>query len=461
MEHDIALEKNLNILDVSSDLSNKSFLISPQNQKVLFQLTYEIEGIYQHIMRKDRRDKLKNLLRYDSNLKQGRYTVKKPIGRGSFGSVVQAVDNILGIQVAIKIVKPKYGWTIQTNNELANLKKVNQMETDNLYFVKMLDYFEENGYLCIVLELLEKTLYHFLLETKGMSLQDVEAIALQLFKALKALHNLNIVHCDLKPENIMIQGQGKKDIKIVDFGSSCIAGNSVYKFVQSRYYRSPEVALRIEYGMPIDVWSAGCIIAELYIGRPLFESRSETLQMSKTVSILGPLPRSMLEKSQYFNKYFNLTRFELSRANPLKNYILQTKPYLPESVGNLDKFIDLLGKCLTYDPASRITADEALNHPFITVNSHKSLDKSLSMPWPTKMFLSFKSIPKSKPYMKIIRSNSIFHDGSQNFKLSTAVSRNSRVTCTDEDLAHAERPGSYVHSKPDIIPQKSNSTPKY
>jgi dual specificity tyrosine-phosphorylation-regulated kinase 1 len=279
MEHDIALEKNCNILDVSSDLSNKSFLISPQNQKVLFQLTYEIEGIYQHIMRKDRRDKLKNLLRYDSNLKQGRYTVKKLIGRGSFGSVVQAVDNISGTLVAIKIVKPKYGWTIQTNNELANLTKVNQMETDNLFFVKMLDFFEENGYLCIVLELLEKTLYHFLIETKGMSLQDVEAIALQLFKALKALHSLKIVHCDLKPENIMIQGQGKKDIKVVDFGSSCIAGNSIYKFVQSRYYRSPEVALRIEYGMPIDVWSAGCIIAEMYIGRPLFESRSETLQM--------------------------------------------------------------------------------------------------------------------------------------------------------------------------------------
>ena len=253
MDNENSIEKNCKSLDVSSDLSNKSFLISPQNQKLLRLTTFDIQGIYEHINRKFRRETLKNLIKNESLLKQGRYTVKKLIGKGSFGNVVEAYDNFLCIKVAIKIIKLKPGITIYTNNEVLNLKKINQAEQENRYFVKMLDYFEQDGYLCIVLELLYKTLYEFHVGIKGINLQEIVLYAQQLFKALQALHNLNIVHCDLKPENIMLQGKDRKDIKIVDLGSSCESGKSVYKFVQSRFYRSLEVTLGLSYGLAIDI----------------------------------------------------------------------------------------------------------------------------------------------------------------------------------------------------------------
>jgi serine/threonine protein kinase len=88
--------------------------------------------------------------------------------------------------------------------------------------------------------------------------------------SLLSLPNVSIIHCDLKPENIMIREVGKSGIKIIDFGSSCMAGQSMYKYIQSRYYRAPEVLLELPYGTPIDIWSAGCILAELYTGSPLF-----------------------------------------------------------------------------------------------------------------------------------------------------------------------------------------------
>jgi serine/threonine protein kinase len=277
--NEISIEKALKSLEVSSDLSNKSFLISPQSQKVLRMTTFDIKGIYEHITRKHRREKLRSLIRTEALLKKGRYLVTKLIGKGSFGSVIEAYDTINNTKVAIKIIKLKPGVTINTNNEIVNLKKINSLDFDSTYIVKMLDYFEEEGYLCIALELLHKTLYRFLLEIKGMSLQDTAVYGYQLFKALQFLQNQNIIHCDLKPENIMFRTHDKKFIKIVDFGSSCEVGNNIYKFVQSRFYRSPEVTLRLDYGLPIDIWSAGCILAELYTGKPLFESRSETSQM--------------------------------------------------------------------------------------------------------------------------------------------------------------------------------------
>lgn len=279
MESILSLEKPCKNPDASSDFSNKSFLISPQNQKMLLLCTFDIQGIYEHITRKDRREKFRNLVKAEAKLKQGRYIVRKIIGKGSFGSVVEALDESTGILIAIKIVRLKPGFTIHTSNEVLNLKKLGQADQENSLFVKLLDYFEEYGYLCIVLELLDKSLFEYIMEVKNLSLTEIIPLAQQLFKALLVMQNLNIVHCDLKPENIMLKISEKKSIKIVDMGSSCETGKNVFKFVQSRFYRAPEVTLRLEYGQAIDIWSTACILSELYVGRPLFGSRSENSQM--------------------------------------------------------------------------------------------------------------------------------------------------------------------------------------
>ena len=278
MESIIPLDKSKN-LDVSSDLSNKSFLISPQNQKMLLMCTFDIQGIYGHITRKDKRDKFRNLIKPESQLKHRRYTVRRIIGKGSFGSVVEALDTHLSSLVAIKIVRLKPGSTLSTNNEVLNLKKLSCSSSDSSLFVSILDSFEEQGYLCIVLELLDKTLLQYLIEVKRLSIPEIIPLAQQLFKALLIMQTCNLVHCDLKPENIMVRVSHKTEIKIVDLGSSCESGKSVFKFVQSRFYRAPEVTLGLDYGPAIDVWSAACILAELYMGRPLFSSESVTSQM--------------------------------------------------------------------------------------------------------------------------------------------------------------------------------------
>ena len=93
--------------------------------------------------------------------------------------------------------------------------------------------------------------------------------------ALKALKDEKIIHCDLKPENILLKQPGRTGIKLIDFGSSCFEGKTIYTYIQSRFYRAPEIILGMKYGTAIDMWSVGCILAELYNGFPLFAGDTE------------------------------------------------------------------------------------------------------------------------------------------------------------------------------------------
>ena len=104
----------------------------------------------------------------------------------------------------------------------------------------------------------------------GISLDLIRRMALQILNALYFLHQNKIIHADLKPENILLKERNKSGIKVIDFGSSCFEGNTIYTYIQSRYYRAPEVILGMPYDTKIDIWSFGCIIAELHLGYPLF-----------------------------------------------------------------------------------------------------------------------------------------------------------------------------------------------
>jgi dual specificity tyrosine-phosphorylation-regulated kinase 2/3/4 len=102
---------------------------------------------------------------------------------------------------------------------------------------------------------------------------------LKLLTSLRFLKSLRIVHCDIKPENILLKQQNKSGIKLIDFGSSCLDGETVFTYIQSRYYRAPEVIIGLPYGHPIDMWSMACIFAELLTGYPLFPGEDETEQV--------------------------------------------------------------------------------------------------------------------------------------------------------------------------------------
>ena len=109
------------------------------------------------------------------------------------------------------------------------------------------------------------------------------------------LREIGIIHCDLKPENILLQNLHSPAIKLIDFGSACHASRPMHTYIQSRFYRSPEVLLGCRYGTPIDIWSMGAIVGELFLGLPLFPGESEYNQMARIVTLRGVPPGKMLD----------------------------------------------------------------------------------------------------------------------------------------------------------------------
>ena len=130
----------------------------------------------------------------------------------------------------------------------------------------------------------------------------------QLLEALGAMQEAGVVHCDLKPENILLLGpkgaSGHYEIKVIDFGSACFEDQVMYSYIQSRFYRSPEVLLGIPYDGAIDIWSLGCIIGEMFLGLPLFPGVSEHNQLSRVIEMLGHPPPLMLDIAKHTKKYF-------------------------------------------------------------------------------------------------------------------------------------------------------------
>ncbi|QQP41410.1 Uncharacterized protein FKW44_015767, partial [Caligus rogercresseyi] len=204
-----------------------------------------------------------------------RYEIDSLIGKGSFGQVVKAYDTQESSYVAIKIIKNKRPFLLQAQIEVRLLELMNSTDSgDKYHVVKLKHHFTWKKHLCLVFELLSYNLYDLLRNTnfRGVSLNLTRKFAQQIATALLFLSwsELRIIHCDLKPENILLCNPKRSAIKIVDFGSSCQLGKRIYLYIQSRFYRSPEVLLGIPYDLAIDMWSLGCILVEMHTGEPLF-----------------------------------------------------------------------------------------------------------------------------------------------------------------------------------------------
>ncbi len=132
-------------------------------------------------------------------------------------------------------------------------------------------------------------LYDFLKKNKfrGFSLNVIRKFAIQALYALKFLSQHRIIHCDLKPENILLKHPNKTGIKLIDFGSSCFENEKLYTYIQSRFYRAPEIILGLNYSTQIDMWSFGCLLYELYTGQPIFPGESEHDQLLCMMEVLG------------------------------------------------------------------------------------------------------------------------------------------------------------------------------
>lgn len=175
-------------------------------------------------------------------------------------------------------------------------------------FVKMLDFFIFRNHLFIVFEILDISLYDMIQMNnfEGFSLVQISKWIKQIVLGLKKLNDLQIIHCDLKPENILFVDNQYSDLKIIDLGSSCYKNQIIYTYIQSRFYRAPEIILGIPYDCKIDVWSLGCICVELFIGLPIFPGNSQYDQIRKIQNLIDMSNNyGYIKDSDYGLKYFD------------------------------------------------------------------------------------------------------------------------------------------------------------
>ncbi|GAN10223.1 kinase-like protein [Mucor ambiguus] len=328
--------------------------------------------------------KVNEILGHDPNYQ---YRVIDLLGQGTFGQVVKCERISTGELFSVKVIKNKSAYKTQSCMEIEILKKLNkQLDPDDKHHILRLHHiFSHKHHLCLVFELLSYNLY--------------DLIGHNRYKGFAPEKSLTI--------------------KVIDFGSSCHEANRIYTYIQSRFYRSPEVLLNMRYTGAIDMWSFGCIVAELFLGLPLFPGSSEYNQLFRIVEMLGVPSKDMLSKGRNTKNFFNKkqigpdnyeyelkSREQYSQENnknelPRKKYFPQTKLkdiimmfnngkpslsreeerrrtaagssyYLNEDEERQKEvearlcILDFLYGVLELNPLKRWTPQQALQHPFIT-----------------------------------------------------------------------------------------------
>ncbi|TBU29289.1 kinase-like protein [Dichomitus squalens] len=325
----------------------------------------------------------------------GRYQVFSSLGKGMFANVVRARvlqgdANEVGKEVAIKIVRCQESMFKAGLKETQILNKLKQADPeDKKHIVRLERTFEHRGHLCLVFESLSMNLREVVKrfgKDVGLNIRAVRAYAHQLFLSLSLLRKCNIMHADIKPDNILVNEQ-KTLLKLCDLGSASDASeNDITPYLVSRFYRAPEIIMGHPYDPAIDIWSIGCTLYELYTGKILFPGRSNNQMLLLMMELKGRFNQKMIKRAKFGDMYFDelgaFLSVEHDRVTGLdavrKVHItkptrdLRQRVLPPSSVKLKDEenklllsFVDLLDKCLALDPSKRITPKEALVHPFI------------------------------------------------------------------------------------------------
>lgn len=250
---------------------------------------------------------------------KNRYLILDVLGQGTFGQVVKCQNLKTQEVIAVKVIKNRTAYFNQSMMEVSVLDLLNQKldKNDDHHLLRLKDTFIHRQHLCLVFELLSVNLYELIKQNqfRGLSTTLVRVFAQQLLNGLTLLNKARLIHCDLKPENILLKNLESPIIKIIDFGSACDERQTVYTYIQSRFYRSPEVLLGLPYSSAIDMWSLGCIVVELFLGLPLFPGSSEYNQVSRITEMLGMPPMWMLEMGKQSGEFFEKTTDEFGRRN--------------------------------------------------------------------------------------------------------------------------------------------------
>ena len=314
----------------------------------------------------------------------GRYKVMAMIGKGTFSRVFQCLDLKLDRLVSIKVIRNDKDCFDAGLGELRVLSLLSKQDPHaRLPRLCLYDYFYYREHLYIVTELLEDSLFDFYkhigaAEPMGLrsyfTTSSIAKIAQQILATLQVLHSLGLTHSDIKPENVCFSSLASCEVKLIDFGSCMLEYDTTSSYVQSRWYRAPEVMLGIRWDAKIDMWSLGCLLCELTIGHPLFLGDSIAEVLSAQQAVLGPHPEHLLNSAHpsifasLFTSATDATLYSVDPSGkPAGCYALRPRSTSLRDVLGMhdDDFYDLMEGLLAYDPSDRLSAEEAINHTFI------------------------------------------------------------------------------------------------
>ncbi|XP_058785135.1 serine/threonine-protein kinase AFC3-like isoform X2 [Vicia villosa] len=326
-----------------------------------------------------------------------RYKILGKMGEGTFGRVLECWDRQTRDYVAIKVIRSIQKYRDAAMIEVDVLERLVKSDVGCSRCVQMQNWFDYRNHICIVFEKLGPSLFDFLKRNKycPFPVDLVREFGRQLLESVAYMHELRLIHTDLKPENILLISSDcvklpsckrvfsdetqfrclpkSSAIKLIDFGSTASANQSHSSIVSTRHYRAPEVILGLGWSTPCDLWSVGCILYELCTGEALFQTHENLEHLAMMERVLGPLPEHMVKKAnkgaeKYFKRGSRLRWPEGAVSRESINAVKKLghlKDIISRHV-ECSRFllIDLLHGLLTYDPAKRITARQALDHRF-------------------------------------------------------------------------------------------------
>ncbi|ODQ49933.1 Pkinase-domain-containing protein [Saitoella complicata NRRL Y-17804] len=315
------------------------------------------------------------------------------IEEGSYGVVFRAKDVETGEIYALKklkLEKEKNGFPLTSLREITTLLACPH---PNIVRLREIVHGDTSSSIFLVMEFVPHDIRSILEDNKEPFLiSEVKTLMLQLLSATAYMHDRWIIHRDLKTTNLLMTNRG--ELKVADFGLARYTSDpapALTQLVVTLWYRAPELLLGARtYGTEVDVWSVGCIMAELVTGQPLFQGRGELDMIGKIFNTLGP-PTDSIWTSYRDLQHAKSITFPPPRPGVDAKTLLRTKFPMLTSAG-----VDLMSQLLTFDPKRRITAKEALEHPWFAEDPR---------PKHPDMFPSFPSRANGEKVRKVVSPN--------------------------------------------------------
>lgn len=285
-----------------------------------------------------------------------RYQKMEKIGEGTYGIVYKARDRVTSEIIALKKIRLEAEDEGIPSTAIREISLLKELQHPNI--VRLYDVVHTEHKLTLVFEFLDQDLKKYLdVCDSGLEIPILKSFLYQLLTGVAYCHHHRVLHRDLKPPNLLINREGQ--LKLADFGLARAFGIPVRSYtheVVTLWYRAPDILMASrKYSTPVDIWSVGCIFAEMANGRPLFAGTSESDQLDKIFRLLG---------SPSVSDYPGIVDLPEYKPDLIPRYS-QPRNGLSSLVPTLDASgVDLLSRMLQYDPAKRVTAQKALEHPY-------------------------------------------------------------------------------------------------